>query len=201
MKMSKFQRVGVAALAGLLAIGSSVRAATIDSSYYFAYFNPGNPADVTTDSGEAAYAIAQYNAANFGTTSGTTVGSQTYSSITIHSIAGVSTLPTVPPVTGSTIGLNISYGGGPLSVTLDLGSGYEFLLAKWDNRDVIYYIAGLTGIVTLVNDGIVVNAHGDPQGLSGVKTWNATPDGGSTVALLGFALLGIGAVRRKLSGN
>ena len=34
---------------------------------------------------------------------------------------------------------------------------------------------------------------------SGLPTTNRVPDGGSTISLLGFALLGVAALRRKLS--
>ncbi len=35
--------------------------------------------------------------------------------------------------------------------------------------------------------------------VQGGPTWVSVPDGGSTISLLGFALLGVAALRRKLS--
>ena len=43
-----------------------------------------------------------------------------------------------------------------------------------------------------------VEAEQAPSGL-GLRTIESVPDSGSTISLLGFALLGVAAVRRKLS--
>jgi hypothetical protein len=82
--------------------------------------------------------------------------------------------------------------------SIDLGaSGYEYLFAKYDGPNYgseVWYIGGLTGIIT-------IPATGGGYGLSGwtlftPRSQQSVPDGGPTVALLGLALGGLGAIRR-----
>jgi hypothetical protein len=89
--------------------------------------------------------------------------------------------------------------------TIDLGAGAEFLLTKWGGGDILFYIGGLTGPVTVVNDQISPgNAF---TGLSGFELLgpiipgSSVADGGSTVALLGFALCGFALLGRKFRKN
>jgi hypothetical protein len=82
--------------------------------------------------------------------------------------------------------------------SVDLGSGYLYLFAKYDGPNYgseVWYVGGFTGIVTIPSTA----------GGYGLSTWtlfdpvapgNGVPDGGSTVMLLGAALGGLGAVRR-----
>jgi hypothetical protein len=66
-------------------------------------------------------------------------------------------------------------------------------------RDSITFVLNLSGAITLaaLEAGNVVLGFGSPDtaGVPGV------PDGGSTVALLGFTLLGVEILRRKISKN
>src|SRR5882724_1530703 len=88
-------------------------------------------------------------------------------------------------------------GGG----TVDLGSGFTYLLGKYDGPnggDEVWYVAGLTGTIT-----IPVNGPG-ADGKYGLSHWSlftpsttTTPDGGTTAALLGLGLTGLAALRAK----
>jgi hypothetical protein len=83
---------------------------------------------------------------------------------------------------------------------VDLGSGYLYLLAKYDGPNFgseVWYVGGLTGI-----ESIPLFGSGHKYGLSHVFVFNPNggqvPDGGSTVALLGLALIGLTVARAKL---
>jgi hypothetical protein len=81
--------------------------------------------------------------------------------------------------------------------TVDLGSGYLYLFAKYDGPNYgseVWYVGGFTGTITIPS-----TAGG--YGLSGWTLFNASPgqgvpDGGTTVMLLGAALGALGVARR-----
>ena len=82
--------------------------------------------------------------------------------------------------------------------SIDLGTvGYAYLLAKYDGPNFgseVWDISGRTGIIK-------IPATGGGYGLSGWTLFTpgsqqSVPDGGATVALLGVALGGLGAMRR-----
>ncbi len=86
------------------------------------------------------------------------------------------------------------------STTINLGTtGYEYLLAKYDGPNYgseVWYIGGLTGSIT-----IPATAGTQGYGLSGWTLFTpaqtpSVPDGGSTVAFLGLALVGVEGLRR-----
>ena len=88
--------------------------------------------------------------------------------------------------TGTTINLNV------------LGT-FTYLFAKYDGQNdnsVVWNISGLTGVITIPADGPL------GYGLSGWilfgQTGVGTPDGGTTVMLLGAALGVLGMARRFL---
>lgn len=64
---------------------------------------------------------------------------------------------------------------------------------------VFYDLNGMTGIFTFPANGLGLNGFG---GLSSIRlfvgTPNTVPDGGTTVALLGIALSGVGLARRYI---
>jgi hypothetical protein len=90
----------------------------------------------------------------------------------------------------------LSFTGG----NVDLGSGYLYLLAKYDGPNFgseVWYVGGLTG-----TESIPLFGSGRQYGLSHVYVFNPdnnqVPDGGSTIALLGSALMGLVFLRVKL---
>jgi len=108
-----------------------------------------------------------------------------------------------PPLGGvySAAELSFTQGpGGANSATIDLGSNsYLYILGKYDGPKYgseVWYGAGLTGVITLPEFG-----NGSQYGLSHVFVFNGTPvttpDGGTTAALLGFALTGLAGLRAK----
>ena len=132
---------------------------------------------------------------------------------------------TLPP--GDTLAAGINVPAAPLpnatvnngqnsesatSFNVNLGTSlYEYLLVKWADVDAFYYIGGLSGSVTVNNGGVVDNNNGVPQSASHydlfgpfttltitTNSTSNTPDGGSTVFLLGAALSGLGLVARRI---
>ncbi len=83
-------------------------------------------------------------------------------------------------------------------ITINLGSGgWTYLLGKYGNASEVWYVAGMSG-----NIQIPVNSL-SPNGLSHVSLFRAegnvtVPEGGSTIALLGLALIGAEVFRRSL---
>lgn len=116
-------------------------------------------------------------------------------------VPGSSTPATIPVANGVLAEVNAS--GTP--ITIDLGAGgYTYLIVQWNGWNsgggqAVYYIAGLTGQISVANDFFFNDNH-QPYGASGY--WLGTsrttvPDGGATVGLLGLGLLGLAIIRRK----
>ena len=82
--------------------------------------------------------------------------------------------------------------------SINLGTGlYGYLFAKYDGPNYgseVWYVGNLSGVIT-------IPATAGGYGLSGWTLFGPgngqVPDGGSTVALLGLALLGAAAFRSK----
>jgi hypothetical protein len=81
---------------------------------------------------------------------------------------------------------------------IDLGSGYLYLLAKYDGQNwgsQVWYVGGLTGSIT-----IPLNGNGTQFAVSHTYLYNPTstsvPDGGMTAVMLGFSFCGLGLVGR-----
>jgi hypothetical protein len=81
---------------------------------------------------------------------------------------------------------------------IDLGSGYLYLLAKYDGPNwgsQVWYVGGLAGQIT-----IPLNGSGSQYAVSHTYLFNPTstsvPDGGMTAVMLGFSLCGLGVVGR-----
>ena len=88
---------------------------------------------------------------------------------------------------------------GP-STSIDLGAGgtFFYLFAKYDGPNYgseVWYVGNLSGIVTIPDSG-------GGYGLSGWSLFTgngSVPDGGSTIAFLGVALLAVELLRRTVS--
>lgn len=86
-------------------------------------------------------------------------------------------------------------------------SAYEWVLAKYDGQNagyVLFNVADYGNTIPLTSENLWYSneAQGEGYGLShftgfGSKPPNGVPDAGSTLGLLGLAILGIGFVRRK----
>ncbi len=83
------------------------------------------------------------------------------------------------------------------SLVLTLGSGYQYLLAKYDGPNSgteVWYVGNLSGTVQ-------IPTFNGQYGLSGTSFFTAgvaVPEGSATVALLGFALVSLGWLRRRV---
>ena len=89
----------------------------------------------------------------------------------------------------------------PPAATFD-ATGYSYILAKYgQNPSLVWFVDGALGEVEVPSSYVypVTNTGG---GLSHIALFNYeprdVPDGGATLMLLGGALVGIGALRRKL---
>jgi len=83
---------------------------------------------------------------------------------------------------------------------VDLDGGYLYLLAKYDGPNFgseVWYVSGLTGI-----QDIPLFGSGRKYGISHIYVFNSdptqVPDGGTTVVLLGAALMGLVGLRARL---
>ena len=98
--------------------------------------------------------------------------------------------------------LTFTYTGPPLQsivLTIPLGA-FEatttnpgIAIDDWTSRD------HLIGSIATIGDGAIGNPHTDNILVPSPRTTFDTPDGGPPIALLGFALLSIEALRRKLA--
>ena len=83
------------------------------------------------------------------------------------------------------------------SLSIDV-TGFDYLFAKYDGPNYgseVWYVGDLSGVIT-------IPAKGGKYGLSGWTLFTGSsdtvPDSGSTVALLGAALMGLAFLRAKL---
>jgi hypothetical protein len=144
----------------------------VDKDDMLGTVDPGSPADPGTEAARLQFLVDNLNKGN------------------------VSLFPQVRDYSGQVQAASDSQ----TSILIPLTQNYDYLLAKWANVDVFYYINGLSGTLNLVND-VVFNKNLKPQGLSHYTLFNGTPvpDGGSTVALIGLAFAGLAFFRRKLN--
>lgn len=104
------------------------------------------------------------------------------------------------------MGNNNSVNGGPNSFTIDLGAGgYTYLVAGWDGpqgADQIYYVAGLTGEITISNSELPSDFR---KGLSnywlGTSATTVVPEPSTVVAgallLLPFGISTVRILRKN----
>jgi hypothetical protein len=111
--------------------------------------------------------------------------------------------------TGALLGTNIAEGTTP--VTVNLGTGFQYLVAVYDGQNggvAVFNVAGLTGSVDLYRyakplaNGNLLGSNVAAQGYFKMTGWTllnptgAVPDGGTTVMLLGAALGALSMTRR-----
>jgi hypothetical protein len=155
---------------------------------------------------------AQRDAAMTNALLGMGLGAQDGSSGTLYSRSfnNFGSLPAAT-ATGAVLGGPIAEGTTP--VTVNLGTGFQYLVAAYDGPNggvAVFNVAGLTGSVDLYRyakplaNGNLVGSNTAQQGFFKMTSWTllnptgAVPDGGTTVMLLGAALGGLGMVRRFL---
>jgi hypothetical protein len=146
-------------------------------------------------------------ALGLGGQSGTIGGSGLYS----RSFNNFGSLPAAT-ATGAVLGTGILEGTTP--VTVNLGTGFQYLVAAYDGPNggvAVFNVAGLTGSVDLYRyakpdaaTGNLLGSNVAQQGYFKMTGWTllnptgAVPDGGTTVMLLGMAFGALGMARRFL---
>jgi hypothetical protein len=171
-----------------LALAGPAMALTLDNSDLFGSVDPGSPADVGDVAPRLQQGIDLYNFWNPLPFTGTISG---YLYTVIYG-ADVPDSPDLPDVNVAS-GVKIDTS----SLTNTINDPYLYLVAKYDDKDFLYYLGGATGSITLV----------DPiqQGISNFVLFNSTPGNGNgngvpepaTMLLLGSGLVGLWALRRK----
>lgn len=119
-----------------------------------------------------------------------------------------SPLPTAT-ATGAQFASGIADGASTLTLDLSTLGSFTYLVAAYDGPNggvEVWDIAGLTGSIDIPRYAEPIGTDGSLQtsskylmtGWSLLNPSGSVPDGGVTLSLLGFALLGIGTVRRVL---
>lgn len=195
-------------LAGVCLVATGARAATITltvdpnlppgtTPFVLGAANPGAPA---SQADEVIY-ITGILALPLGGT-GTAGADAIYRSLNVFSPLPAPTIPASPPFQGVS-------GTG----TTFVDQGYTYLAAKYDGPNggtEVWYLGGIASGTTIT---IPANAFGDGNNQYGLSGWNfftptpdnpnfppqgRLPDGSSTLALLGFAIVGVETLRRKI---
>jgi hypothetical protein len=155
---------------------------------------------------------AQRDAAMTNALLGMGLGAQDGSSGTLYSRSfnNFGSLPAAT-ATGAVLGGPIAEGTTP--VTVNLGTGFQYLVAAYDGPNggvAVFNVAGLTGSVDLYRyakplaNGNLLGSNTAQMGYYKMTSWTllnptgAVPDGGTTVMLLGAALGALGMGRRCL---
>lgn len=196
--------LAVVAGAGLLAINAwaiptPTLTLTVDpnlppgsTAHVLGAINPDNPAD-PADEVTAINAILGLSLGGTGTSGANTV---------YRSQNDFGTLPLADVTQTSGTGTKTSF----------MDDGWEYLAVKYDGPNgasEVYYLGDVLAGTMIY---IPANAFGNNNSQYGLSGWNffndlttstnppppSVPDGGSTVALLGVALAGAGALRRKM---
>jgi len=176
-------------LAAMLALGTKASAVpialTIGDSHELGRVIPGIPA---SDSDRVAY-VNQLISMSLGAT--TSFGGNTYDRSS-HAFS-----PLDAAVWLSNAGQN--------DTTLTIPSGgAEYILAKYDGPNSligseVWYIGGLSGTITIPADDGTYGLSGTTFLTDSPGGGTTVPDGGATLALMGAAMVGLGALRRKIS--
>ena len=159
---------------------------------------PGTPASPDTELGFVQNSVQIWNGSMLpGTYSG-----NTYTLLNGTMVPNPLTAPTIAPSNDT------DFSGTGNLATISLGTGgYEYLLTRWGGGDVLYYVEGLTGDISVENDLISPGSSntglshyalfGDENNPNNPNPPPSVPDGASTLALLGPVLLAFGYLGRK----
>jgi hypothetical protein len=183
------KRLVMVSAACALALGMSAGRAealalTIGDAYYVGSIDDGVPSSVSLEAGYINYLIT---------------------------LAAGATDTRLPPSTGETYNREESILSGPLPTAVVAGafknenptstaidvSGFTYILAKYNATKAGSLVWLIYGAGTTVD---LPTSYND-QALGHYTLFNATPvpDGGTTLILLGGALVGLGALRRRFS--
>jgi len=193
MKRKLTSFAGVAACALLLGFASNCSAIALGlgSSQFLGDAIPALPESTADD---AQFINAMIGLSLNGTTT-VTIGPHV--NTIVRSGNSFGSLPTADASTVTT----------PGTMTFGSGSGYTYLFAFYGGGNTLglgqtqvglaWDVSGLTGTFTIPTDALSHWELFNP----GDTTHTHVPDGGSTLALLGAALTGIGLLRNKISGR
>ena len=181
---------------GSLSHLSAVTNLTINDQYYLGLIDPNQPA-----SGEATEIFVDTlldRPLNSGPTNiATLVGNQTFTNA--YTRSGNQFLSGIYPDADFAVDLGEE-------TNIDLGSGYLYLVGKYDGPNygaAVWYVGDLDGLVGV---DVTIPSTAGGYGLSHTYLFNGVtpppngvPDGGTTLMLLGSALAGLGALRRRFA--
>jgi|GEM_PF-2737269 hypothetical protein len=195
MKNSVRQKlVAAVVVTGLCALSAQAISVTT-ADYGIGTIVPGTPA---SPAAELGYVQTSVDIWNGNTTPGTYSGNG-FGLLNGALVPASLTAPTAEPSNDS------NFNGSGNSAVISLGSGgYQYLLTRWGGGDILYYVEGLSGDITVEND--LISPGQTDTGLSHFALFGdesdsnpppSVPDGASTLALLGPVLLGFGYFGRK----
>lgn len=177
-------------LAGVLAMASNASALSINDGYYVGQISPGTPASEANEAEYAQYLIDLFNGV---VTDSTDVDLSGPTNQNFTETTGGLTGP-LPAFGGPGAHLTTGTGANDTSGTYDV-TGVLYLYAYYGNGGTpddgqLWYVSDLQGSVSIPT-----------QSLSHVTLGGGTsvPDAGATMVLFGAGLLGVGALRRRLS--
>ncbi len=180
LKLFALLAVAIPLLGGASAYGVTL---AIGDAYYLGSVVPGTPAD-----GDHEAAYINYLA---GMTPGTSQND-------------VEVIPGNPPDSNNLTRSSNNFGVLPEAIfsskndastplTFDLTGSTLYILSKYGQGSLVWFVNGYVGEVTVAADF-------NGKGLSHTSFFGGSvtvPDGGATLALLGAALVGLGAFRRR----
>ena len=180
MKKTLIFAIAMALVLGFSATSANAAAFTIGDAYYLGSIDPGSPASEADEAGYINHLIGMT------APSGPTVFEG-------HSYVRSALGGAFPDAVEAGSSRDFEAPFGPVNV-----EGWTYLLGKYGNVDYVWYVAGQTGEWGLPANDAVPGAGGG-QGMSHYTLFNPTsvPDGGMTLILLGGALVGLEALRRK----
>jgi len=203
MKLMNLKSVRVCSLvAAALLLAPGVSAMSIGLDNVLGWVDPDTSANTINELGRINYLIGEYNDGE--------------SDLLLDSVTGGIGTPTDKSnkdysyflVNGSGIPaptLDLAAGPGTENTSADpsMDPGFEWIMAKYGNLGVVFYVGDQSDPYDLPSKAEVSGenqlAFGSGQGLShatGFGETNLVPDGGATLALLGMALAGMTVVRR-----
>ncbi|BCS36054.1 hypothetical protein TBR22_A52910 [Luteitalea sp. TBR-22] len=210
------------AAAALMALPTAAGAVTIGANQLLGIVEPGTPADADNEAvmingllngwTDGSTTVVGYNG---GAASGTVMGNNPLDAQNETYTLKYSASTVIPDDPNAPSASTPGYRTVTSNATFNLGNfTYKWVVAKWGPDSAVYYIGNLAANteVTLSLGGTGWTSQG--HGLSHYTLFNRTPgstngggngggdrvpDGGTTSMLLGSALVGVAALRRRLS--